>query len=122
MLKQTAFILGLGAALSLTACAQSGTGASDPVQGKQTTSQPATSESARDGQRPEGRRPGGREGRTPPEAAFAACASVAVGASCSFETLRGTRSGTCRSRSSNDRAICAVAHLDGARRPRRSGE
>ena len=127
MFKQTAFILGLGLAFSLTACAKAGPTTETSAQSEQ--SKPVQSSPEQSNPRSSGERrgpPGGREGRgqgrTPPEAVYTACASAAIGSSCTIETPRGTRTGTCRTREGEDRAVCRVARPDGARRPRRTGE
>lgn len=120
MFKQTALIIGLGLSISLTACSPSSSSAPDTASTPDTGSTPEASkpEAPRTGENREARREGGgegrREGRTPPEAAYAACASAAAQSSCSFETPRGTRNGVCRTRKGEDRAICAV------QRPERS--
>lgn len=103
MLKQYTLILGLGLTLSLGACSQSETKTPEPVQQTQTSKT-----NPQDGARQDRRqRPAnGREGRTPPEAMFTACADLAVGDACSVETPRGTREGVCFMREGDERALC----------------
>ena len=115
MFKQYVLVLGLGLTLGLTACAQSGTSLPEPDQ--QSKPESTQTKESRDRQRP---RRGG-EGRTPPEAAFAACATLAAESACSFETPRGTRTGVCRTREGLDRAICVGERPQG-RRSRRLGQ
>ncbi len=113
MFKQYAIIIGLGLSLGLTACAQS-TDVQSAEQAK-----PTSSDAAKSGER-SGERRGpraGREGRTPPEAAYAACDNLAAQSTCTVETPRGTRQGVCRIREGNDRAVCMPSRPEGGRRP-----
>jgi len=124
MFKYGTLILGLGLAVSLASCDQ--TPASAPALEKAATPEVSKSETPRTREGREGRpqsADGAREGRrTPPESAFAACNSVAIGASCSFETPRGARTGVCRTRGGDDRAFCAGARPERSQggRPARS--
>lgn len=125
MLKHAALLLGLGLAISLTACEKATPSAPAPAPAKISSSdtpkaKPNRNKEGRErGQAPRaGEGEGRRQNRTPPEAAYAACASIAVGDSCSFETPRGTLSGICRQREGADRAVCAGERPEGTRRPR----
>jgi len=126
MLKQYGLIIGLGLALSLAACAQTETEfpASDI-----TKTESSEAEKRPEGQRPQQGQRGDGQRRTPPEAAFAACASLAAQSACSVETPRGTRAGVCRTRPGDDRAFCAPQRPEGGRgegrgegRPRAEGQ
>ena len=124
MLKQATLLLGLGLAISLTACSQAKPSASAPPPAKTSSPDTPKTDSTRNPagrESGEGRRPGGRETRTQPEAVFTACESLAVGASCSVETPRGTRKGICRQRKGAERAFCAGERPSGAR-PEGRGE
>ena len=124
MLKQTALILGLGLTLTFAGCAQTEAELPTPEQAKTENSD---AEKQSEGQRPRGQR-GDDQRRTPPEAAFTACESVALGSACSVETPRGTRAGICRTFPNNDRAVCAPDRPEGGRggrgegRPRPGGQ
>jgi len=103
MLKQYVVIFGLGLTLSLAGCAQTETEVPATDQAK---SESADAEKRTESQRPRGDR-GDRQGRTPPEAANTACASLAA--------PRGTREGICRTRPGDERAFCAPQRPNGAR-------
>lgn len=120
-------IIGLGLSLGLTACAQSAD--VQPAEQAKTTSSDAAKSGERSGERRGFR--GNREGRTPPEAAYAACENLEAQSACTVETPRGTRDGVCRIREGNDRAVCMPSRPEGrrseggrpeGRRPRPSGQ
>ena len=108
MFKQYAIIIGLGLSLGLTACAQS-TDVQSAEQAK-----PTSSDAAKSGERRGPR--AGREGRTLPEAAYAACDNLEAQSACTVETPRGTRDGVCRVREGDTRAVCFPSRPEGGRR------
>ena len=112
MFKQYAIIIGLGLSLGLTACAQS-TDVQSAEQAKPTSSDAAKSRE-RSGERRGPR--AGREGRTLPEAAYAACDNLEAQSACTVETPRGTRDGVCRVREGDTRAVCFPSRPEGGRR------
>ena len=144
MLKQTALIFGLGLTMVLAGCAQKAAEAPTPAPAKTESSdaEKPSDRPQRDGQRGDGQRGDGQRGdgqrgdgqrgdgqfRTPPEAAYTACASLAAESACTVETPRGTRDGVCRTRPGDERAFCAPQRPDGARggrgegRPRPGGQ
>lgn len=128
MMKQYALILGLGLSLGLMGCTQSEADISTelpqverskPVSSQAEQSKQDSSKAEKPSER---RRPqGGGEGRKPPEAAYAACDNLAAESACTVETPRGSRTGVCKIREGNDRAVCAGPRPEG-RRPRPSGQ
>lgn len=136
MFKQTALILGFSLTLALAGCAQT---EAELPQVEQTKTESPDADKSTQGQRPQqgqrqgqGQRPGQRpdgQRRSPPEAAYAACASLAAQSACSVETPRGVRNGVCRTRGDDSRAFCAPERPQGdrgergeGRRPRPGGQ
>ena len=124
MLKHAALLLGLGLAISLTACEKATSSA--PAPAKTSSSDTPKTKPTRVKKTGETPKTGDGEGRPqkrqPSKAAFAACESLAVKASCSFETQRGARTGTCRKRKDEDGLVCVTARPKGAGAGRPEGQ
>ena len=108
MSKQYALKFWCGLPLGLAACAPPATEPT-PVEASQAEQVKPDSPDARAREnRPRRNADGGRP--SPPEIAYAACPDLVVEAACSFETLRGTRTGVCQTREGESRAVCFVQH------------